>query len=586
MHKFGPGTVNALRVVPDEAALIRTLVEQIVDHNGNVHSATCFLNDNGYTNHLGNRWRYAAVSNLLHCPRLAGLVRLRTDRTRLHDPDYLGELFPEELIYDESEGPEPGFKPPIEPIIPYPLWEKLQRALALRGGKHGPHARYFASGLVTCGTCGAPLVGGRVSNGIQQYHCSKPHLRGISRSAHSSRLKTSADGKRHPTMRVEQLDQALAEVLFAAIDRDPDPAFSDVNDFFEASKETHRRAIAALSERLGNISYMLARGTITRVSYDEFVAEINDELGEHRLHLDELKEQRPHKTLPDRVTLRELWPELNVNERREWFGVVFESVVLNPAANIGAQNIATRIDLTFREGYEPPEEEITALLYSIEYEIRRNTEHGRLPAAIADKILALSQQGHTFAEIGRMLKAEGIVGPRGGRKWTAGRVCYALKIACKERHIPYPSPVLRSGTPPETQRLIVALAKKMGSYAAVARELTKLSVPRPNGDEWTSHAVRDVLVTHERQTGNLRPRPRADARRRSVQRYLPLAIREQLWDMHRREGLTLREIAEWLERSGIKTAHGKPTWAHATILDVIRGIDDDRRRAASEPEAA
>ena len=577
------GKTVGYRAIPDQAAVIRTLVDLVVLHGGNIHSATCWLNDNGQTTVGGGRWYYREVQRLLRAPRLAGLVRLRTDRTRLHEPSYLGELFPDELIYEEGEQPAAGFEPPIEPIIPYPLWAKLQDTLDSHAVKHGPRVRYFASNNVLCGTCGKGITGGKVSKRVPQYRCPKRHLHGRSRSTHNRTL-ASADGKRHPTMRVDQLDYVLSEVIFAAVDRDLDPALAEEDDLREAEQETERRAIAALDQRLGDVSYMLARGRITRPDYDALAEEIETERVEHRARLRKLQAERPQKELPEGMTMRELWPNLTVDEQREWFEVVFEQVVLQPASNLGAQNIATRLEFTFRKGYQPSPDELEQLLISIEEEVRLGTRRDRVPEEIIDRIVEMAQQGIGLKEIGDALRSEGIEGPRGGRKWTIGRVSYALKRACRDRGIPYPRPADRCRIPLETRLLVVALAKKMPSYQAVADELNKLKVERPNGREWTGHAVREVLTVQERQSGTARPLSPVSIRRGGRQSHLPSAIREQLWTMHRREGRSLREIADWLEGSGIRTAHGNTKWNPATILYIVRGVDDNRPPGDDTPE--
>lgn len=572
------------RAVPDEAAALQRAIRNII--NGSPEYAEyCELREAGFANSEGTLMSLNSFRNVLRSPRLFGGLRLRTDRARIHgDPDYAGDLYPEELIHEPDEAPPAGFTPPIEPIISYPEWVELQLALAARSRKRGPRVKHLASGFLVCSACGGSLVAGG-----KAYHCPKDHLRGVRRVDADEANKIAHDGKRHPTMRLAVADEVISEVIFASVDAAVAAADLEPKYDLEAVRSRINDQIRELDHRLGDISYMLAEARISRSKYDEWCKQIDGQRESLRKELRELQPTAPIK-IPNGLTLREIWPKLDIERQREITGIVLERIVLTPAANLGSLQTTSRMEFVFRAGYEPPASELAALLDELESSMRRRLAPNRLDAEIEEKIFELHRSGLAPTEISARLREDEVVPPNGGC-WDHSYISTVLHRICRERGVEYVANRRdRSKIPYETRELIVAFAKKLNNYAAVARELNALDIATAQGKKWTGRAVLSALAVHEKN----RHLGRGKATRESLTTlgrppHLSEAMRDQIWTMHRLEGMSLGEIAHWLKGKGIKTAHGNEEWSHATLLYIVRSIDTLKAReiaAAAEDQQA
>lgn len=556
------------KAVPEEAAALRRAIGDIIDGSAE-YAAYCALKEARFTNSVGTPISLNSFRSVLRSPRLFGGLRLKTDRARVHgDPDYAGDLYPEELIHEAGEAPPPGFVPPIEPIISYPEWVELQLALARRSRGRGPRKKHLGSGYLVCSACGGRLVAGGIA-----YHCPKVHLRGVRRVEADDAKKLAHDGKRHPTVRLRAADQVISEVLFAAVDTALQAADLQPTVDLDTVRSRVNEQIRELDSRLGDISYMLAEARISRATYDEWCEEIDQQRQALRSELRDLQPLKPIE-IPNGLSLRDVWPEMDVEHQREILGTVIEQIILAPADDLGSLQVASRMTFVFRDGYEPPADELAALLERVEGDIRRRLAPNRLDAGIEAQILDLHKSGLAPSEISERLRAEQVTPPNGGC-WDDSYISVVLRRICRERGIVFvPNRRDRSKIPYETRELIVALSKKLRSYAAVARELNALEIRTAHGKEWTSSTVRAALAVHEknRLLGRRGAKPENLLNLGRPPR-LSEAMREQIWTMHRLEKMTLTEIGRWLKQRGIKTAGGKEDWANSTVLHIVRSID-------------
>jgi hypothetical protein len=572
------GKTVGYKVLPKEAAAIRHGVEMILA-GGSPHGFLLWLNENGHNNAAGTPFTYGQVRNLLAATRLAGLVRLRLDRTRIHREEaYEGELFPKELIHEKGESPPAGFKPPIEQIIDYPTWMQLQKVIEGRSRKVGPHEKFFASTYVTCDVCGGPIVGGKGQSG-SHYRCPKRHLNGRSRSQADRLRKISHDGERHPTLNTSWLDYLIEEVLFACIERDPDPTSAPPLLDLAAERGSLNAALRELDERLGNANFLLVENRIPRAQYGKWAEEIDAERSTLRGRLQELAVSEPLERLPEGVTLRELWPGLTMDERRAWIPIVFEAIVLRSTRK--AKGLAERVKFSFREGYEPPEGELEELLQELVANLKQRNPENRTARAIQERVFTLHKQGKSIYEIQKALVTEGFQSHKG--KVIGINVVRTLaRRACSEAGVEY---IInqrdRALYPFETRELIVGLSERLGNQALVARELNRLGMRRLDGGEWTSQSIYGVVKTHAKNLGRGLPNPAVETRGGRPAK-LNDQMREVIWQMKREEQMSLSEIGNWLKDRGIKTPSGGEEWANATILDNIRVID--RKKAAKKAE--
>jgi hypothetical protein len=571
------------RADTEAQAIIEARARDLIG-GASLHAVQCWLNDNGVRNACGGQWTHAATERLFRAPRLAGLVRLRTDRSRLHDESYKGALYPQELIYEEGEEPPAEFDAPIEPLIPYPLWRDLQEVLDRRKRKHGPHAKRFASGKLTCSECRDRLIGG-TRKGVLVYRCAKRHLNGKTRSKAHMGAKIADDGKRHPVVTGEPTDRLIEELIFAAIDRDIDPTEAIAAIDVTKERERLQQQLRVLDERQGNLSHMLFEQRITRDRYDEWSTEIDIERAVLRRELSELARE-PAAQLPAHATLRDLWEEMPLERRRQWIEIVFDKIVVKPAPNIGSLELGLRFELEFRKGYEPPPAEVAELVAQIENDYRRHVAPNRVSEAIEERIYALYLEGNSTLQIGAILRSEGAATPQGG-KWGPTVIANVLTRACRERGLEYvPNHRDRSHIPRETRELMHTLFVRLLSFAAVGRELNLLGLRRPGGGLWDSNHTRCALLRFAKTTGVELPRPIKSGPSVVRPTHLSPAMRETIWRMRRREGKTLSAIAAWLKRRGIETAGGRAEWSLSTIHAIVAAVDRQKADELARLEPA
>jgi hypothetical protein len=576
IREVDPDTGKTLgyRADPRVRSIIEARARELIA-GASIYSVQCWLNDNGVLNVNGGRWAHRTTERLFRAPRLAGLVRLKTDRSRLHDPGYEGDLYPLELIYEDGQQPPAGFAPPIEPLFPYPLWRDLQEALDGRKRKHGPHEKRFASGYLSCSECDRGLVGG-TRNGLPVYRCSKRHLDGTKRSKAQLSEKIAHDGKRHPVVPGSPTDRLIEELIFAAVDC----TYSEENlpgIDLENERTRIEDQLAALDERQGDLSHMLFAQRIARARYDEWLAELDVE---RALLCSELKEigQQPAALIPAGVTLRDLWPEMSLSRRRQWIEIVFDRIVVKPAPSPGSTALCSRFEFVFRAGYEPPEAEAAELIAKIESEHRRRVAHNRIPAEIEERIFALHLEGNSVSQIGAILRAETASAPKSNDTIRRG-----LLRACRERGVEYTPNRHDSSIPLETRELMLGLYTQLRSYAAVARELNGIGLRRPSGMSWDSRSVGPAVRAHARRFGAVLPEPIRRPASFPRPTHLSAAMRERIWRMRRQEGLGLAEIAQWLKGQGIRTAGGKEDWNLSTIHGIVASVE--RQHAATAQTA-
>ena len=570
------------RADPHARAIIEARARDIIG-GASLHAVQCWLNDNGVLNGAGGVWTHAKTERLFRAPRLAGLVRLKTDRARLHDTSYKGDLYPLQLVYEGGEEPPTDFDPPIEPLIPYPLWCELQDALERRKRKHGPHAKRFASGFLTCSECGDPMIGGTRS-GVPVYRCAKRHLNGKTRSKALMRGKIAHDGKRHPVVTCEPTDRLIAELIFAAIDRDIDPQDAVSTIDVESERERLQQQLRVLDERQGDLSHMLFERRITRDRYDEWSNEIDEERRALRATLRELARQ-PAALLAANATLRDLWEEMPLEARRQWIEIVFDKIVIKPAPNIGSLELSARFEFIFREGYEPPSAEVAELAAHVENDYRRRVAPNRISPETEERIYNLYLEGNSTLQIGAILRAERVPTQQGG-KWGATVIANVLARACRERGVEYvPNYRDRSRIPLETRELMRGLYLQLRCFAAVGTELNTLGLRRPSGGLWDSNNTRTALLRFAKVSGIELPPPITRGPRTVRPTHLSPAMRETLWHMRRREGKKYSEIAAWLKRRGIETASGKADWGISSIQSIVDAVErqkaDESKRLPS-----
>jgi hypothetical protein len=555
--------------------VIEKIVLRVID-GASKYSTVCWLNENGYRNGAGNRWTMANIERLLRAPRLAGLMRLRTDSRRIYDKEYEGDLYPAELMCEEGEEPDPDFEPPIEPLIPYPLWLELQEKLDSRAVTHGPHSRYFASGRIRCASCGSGLVG----SGAGSYHCAKRHLNGIVR-VNGIQSKVAHDGKRHPAIKIVAADMFLEELLFAVVAREFDPEDVELVAELKAKCDSLDARLSELDEERANYSHLLKKRQIKRKEYDDWLAVNADETEKVKCERRQFAGTDRLRMLPRNKTLRDLWPAMPLDARREWLDIVFEEVVLHPAKG-GVLTVADRFEITFANGYAPPAAEYRELVQAIEKNVyvayRKRRASNRMSEDVEALLWSLYEQRLAPTQIKKALESHPDAAVN-HHNWSLPNLRTVLIRLCKDRGCAYaPAYLDRWKLPLETRELMIDLYRRLRGWALVAQELNNLGITRPGGGTWTSDFVRQTSLRHAEQQGISLPKPKG-SQRRGRPSYLSDVMRHKLWKMHYEQGMSYVAIARWLNDRGIKTASGKSQWSKATVMYMVRVVERERKQA-------
>lgn len=602
-----PKTGRTLRykAIPKCQRLAVQIAEDVIAGKS-IYALVAELAELGVVNTVGRPFQDTTLRNLLRRSHLAGLVRIRVDEKASRDPDYTGELSPPELIYPEGGSPPADFVPAIEPLVPYPLWQRLQAALDGRHVTAGPRKQYLSSCFFECGACRDHL-----NAKSPDYSCAKRAIfqgrRGLGASAGevrrrrqgrtvtSSRARgpravpsgrsAAADGRCHASIGMELLDTLVSEVIFAAINSSA-AVTQEVQEQVQETRNAQRKALLAqlqtFAQRLADTTYMFSRGDITRARYTELADEIKAEQLEVEADLRALSLEETTPRLPEGKTLRELWPGMSVERRRQWLELVLESGTVEPCGRNVTMPLATRVKLRFRNGYEPPAEEVAALIDRVEREFILKSRRKRTPSpALAARLLELHETGLTRKEILEALTREGWETPE-GEPWTVSRLQYTTKLVYEAAGLERPPrPAGNRGAiyDEETLKVMRDIYTHCRKWTETAAELNRLGITMLDGSPWTNITVAGAVRYTARRLGWDLPAPISRGGPRSGRpRYLDQSMRERIWQMHRVEGESLRDIAAWLADRGIMTAAKKKTWNVSSIFEVVRSVDEEKRR--------
>lgn len=152
---------NVLVPVPEEAELVREAFRRFAGGAGYLQLAK-WLNDQGARTHRGNPFENRTLEYMLQNPVYIGKLRWTpTGKTRrdYHNPDT--------ITVDGQH----------EPLIPFDLWEAVQRRAAHLKATHIHHARtsvgkkHWLCGLLRCAACSSTLIVADYGKGTPYFKC-------------------------------------------------------------------------------------------------------------------------------------------------------------------------------------------------------------------------------------------------------------------------------------------------------------------------------------------------------------------------------------------------------------------------------
>jgi site-specific DNA recombinase len=271
---------------PEAAPVVRELFRR--RGAGAPWSELCDLLDERLPRPNGGKWQRSTVSNML---------RRRT---------YLGEARGGGVVNTDAH----------PPLVTRQEFEAAQ--IVEVDGRHGrsPDGGALLAGLVRCASCGNTLT--RISNGARgyrNYRCRKRNGNGICEAPAG--------------ISIARADEYVEGEFLAAIEREPVSARGKPAD------GTLEQALAALEAAERELSEYQSANLISVIGKEAFVEGITQRQQAADAARRALREANSASPLEGIRNLRELWPDLDVRERRQLLGSVLDRVVVTPAPRAG-----------------------------------------------------------------------------------------------------------------------------------------------------------------------------------------------------------------------------------------------------------
>jgi hypothetical protein len=275
---------DGMTLVVDEADEVRQAVTYVLS-GGTLRGLLKDLNARGVVTTTGNAWSKLSLRRMLMSGRIAGL--------REHKGEVIGPaVWPAIISEDEHKRVRLLLSDPARRTTP------------------GPARTYLLSGWVTCGRCGAALVGRRTvrhadGSPVRRYTCATDH-----------------GGCGKVGILAEPVEQMVSEFVVAALDS---PGLGAL-----VSNQASVRA-AELAQQLADLADMLAAREMTR---DQFTRANRSLMAE----MQEAEAQAAAETRRGAVGalaghLEEAWPTMTLDQRRTVIGEVVDAVVIAEATS-------------------------------------------------------------------------------------------------------------------------------------------------------------------------------------------------------------------------------------------------------------
>lgn len=295
---------DGMSVVPAEAELIREATARILAGES-VYGVCQDWNEKGVQQPHGGAqgWRTTNLARTLQSPRLAAL--------RAYQGQILG----------------PGAQWPA--ILDQETWERLQVALSRRH-THRPARKYVLTGLVHCGTCGAPMRGTvRSTPPAPYYMCPPPAQGGCSGVA----------------VKAERLETEVTERLFAVL---TGPALASL--LAQSVGEAGPEILEALREAENSLEQLAKDHYVERLlTRPEFLAAregLEGQIESYKRQLD--RSHSPLAGLPGGdAAVRAHWTKRGLTWRRALLDAVVEKITVQSANRSNRWN-PDRVEVTWR----------------------------------------------------------------------------------------------------------------------------------------------------------------------------------------------------------------------------------------------
>lgn len=267
---------DGLRVVPAEAAAIRSAAEEVLEGTS-LHSVVARWRAAGIRGTQGGGWTVSNLRRLLINPRYAGIAVHRGRETTAQWP----------------------------PILP----EEVSRALQARLGAqakpgHSTARKWLGSGLYLCGVCERPV-----------------HVRGVSDS--SGRDKSYCCPLNHVGRAVSKVDKYVTELVLAYLERPETPAeiTAAMSPPVRGEDVTLLRAqVVLVEERKRKLGDMHAAGVIDDQELAGGAARTREELASLSARIAAVGRVSPVLAVAGDPRIREKWPRWDIARRQAVIG--------------------------------------------------------------------------------------------------------------------------------------------------------------------------------------------------------------------------------------------------------------------------
>jgi site-specific DNA recombinase len=301
-----------LEIVPEQAEVLREAAGKLLA-GWSLTNTAAELDRRGIRGARGQRITYGTLKRMVTNPTVAG-YRAHKGRITGHGT--------------------------WQPILDEDTWRALRakldkpRAVRTRNGgtyeitqqQYGPHSRrsrrryLLTGGLARCGVCGSPMraqvrrVRGRPLGAT--YVCAESYCVGI-----------GADG----------LEARVRDDLLDALDR-PDFLAMLADEDVTERRDAITTALDALDRRRDKLARMWAADELTDTEWTAGRSELDARQAELRAELDALP---PHITTIDFAEVRQAWPAMTLDERRDVVELFVSRVVVDRTATRGRNTVDT-----------------------------------------------------------------------------------------------------------------------------------------------------------------------------------------------------------------------------------------------------
>jgi site-specific DNA recombinase len=282
----------------DEAEVIRWMVKRVIAGE-TINGVVKQLNQQGITTATGKMWHHTLVRQILTRPRIAGI--------RSHNGSTYRGAFPAIITVGE--------------------WELLQLALAkLRRAHTGgvqQGRRYLLTGLVYCGNCGQPMMGG-AHHGSREVR-SKPRYRC------ENRLGVNPPRCGKVIRLAEPVDLLVTEAVLYALDR------MDLSQLLRRDAKQGTKALLEQYQRLQRRKCDLvddyASGLLTRAELAQAKVTMEGQIEQVQAQLAQFQPQRAFELIPAGQTVKEAWEKGSLSWRRTILSLLIDRVVIKPTTS-------------------------------------------------------------------------------------------------------------------------------------------------------------------------------------------------------------------------------------------------------------